>query len=94
MVQLTDEEIASITSEKDIRVHIIGVDYSNENIFIIDIQDSLGLPLTLYANDLENKLIGAIFIILLLYQWLERFVLVNIIARYILFVNRTFRSSL
>ncbi len=59
IVQLTNEEIASITSEKDIRVHIIGVDYSNENIFIIDIQDSLGLPLTLYANDLENKLIGA-----------------------------------
>ena len=59
MVQLTDEEISSITAEKDIRVHIIGVDYSNENIFIIDIQDSLGLPLNLYANDLENKLVGA-----------------------------------
>ena len=57
-VQLTTEELSSITSEKDIRVHIIGVDYSNENIFIIDIQDSLGLPVNLYANDLENKLIG------------------------------------
>lgn len=57
-LKLTDEELSSITSEKDIRVHIIGVDYSNENIFIIDIQDSLGLPANLYANDLENKLIG------------------------------------
>ncbi len=58
-VKLTDDEIASITAEKDIKVHIMGVDYSDENIFTIDIKDSLGLPSTIYANDLENKLIGA-----------------------------------
>ena len=58
-LQLTAEEIASITPEKDIKVHIVGVDYSEENIFTIDIKESLGVPSTIYANDLENKLIGA-----------------------------------
>lgn len=57
-VKLTDTELASISSEKDIKIHIMGVDYSDANIFTIDIKDSLGLPSTLYANDLENKLIG------------------------------------
>lgn len=59
-VQLTAEELASITADKDIKVHIVGVDYSEENIFTIDIQASAGLPSNMYANDWENKLIGAI----------------------------------
>ena len=59
-VQLTDEQIATITSDNDIKVHIIGVDYSDENIFTIDIKDSNGLPSKLYANDLENKFIGTV----------------------------------
>ena len=57
-LQLSKDEIENITSEKDIKIHIMGVDYSEENIFTIDIKDSLGLPSDLYANDLENKLIG------------------------------------
>ncbi len=58
--QLTDEEINSITSENDIYIHIVGVNYNEENLYKIDIQESAGLPATLYANDLENKLIAAI----------------------------------
>ena len=57
-VKLTDEELAEITSENDIKIHIMGVDYSDENIFTIDIKESAGLPTNIYANDLENKLIG------------------------------------
>ena len=59
VLSLTDEQVKSITAETDIKVHIMGVDYSEENIFTIDIQESAGLPSNLYANDLENKLIGA-----------------------------------
>lgn len=59
-VKLTKKEIASITSENDIDVHIIGADYSDDNIYTIDIQDSKGLPTGLYANNLENQLIGNI----------------------------------
>ena len=33
--------------------------YSEDNVYTIDIQNSSGLPSNLYANDLENKLIGA-----------------------------------
>ena len=52
------KEIASITSEKEIKAHIIGADYSDDNVFTIDIQESKGLPTGLYVNDLENQLIG------------------------------------
>lgn len=56
--KLSSNEIDSITAENDIKVHIMGVDYSEDNIFTIDIKESTGLPENLYANDLENKLIG------------------------------------
>lgn len=56
---LTPEEVASITAENDIYVHIVGVNYSEENLYKIDIKESAGLPSTLYANDWENKLIAA-----------------------------------
>lgn len=56
---LTQQEMNSITSENDIYVHIVGVNYDENNLYKIDIKDSEGLPATLYANDLENKLIGA-----------------------------------
>lgn len=59
ILPLTEEQIKSITTELDIKVHIMGVDYSEQNVYTIDIQNSLGLPSNLYANDLENKLIGA-----------------------------------
>ena len=39
-VKLTEKEIASITSEKEIKAHIIGADYSDDNVFTIDIQES------------------------------------------------------
>ena len=59
ILPLTKEQINSITTELDIKVHIMGVDYSEDNVYTIDIQNSSGLPSNLYANDLENKLIGA-----------------------------------
>ncbi len=59
-LQLTPQQIASITSENDIYVHIVGVNYDEENLYKIDIQESSGLPATLYANDLENKLMAAV----------------------------------
>ncbi len=55
---LTKEEIASITAENDIYIHIVGTNYSEENIYKIDIQESAGLPATLFANDLENRMVG------------------------------------
>ena len=55
--KLTQKEIATITSEKDIYVHITGVDYSDENVYKIDIQESAGLPSTVYASDLENRVL-------------------------------------
>ena len=58
-LHLTPQQIASITSENDIYVHIVGVNYDEENLYKIDIQESIGLPATLYANDLENKLMAA-----------------------------------
>jgi len=57
---LTPEEVASITAENDIYIHIVGVNYNEENLYKIDIQESAGLPRTLYANDLENKVLGAV----------------------------------
>lgn len=58
--QLTPEEIAAITSENDIYVHIVGVNYSDENLYKIDIKESAGLPSTLFASDSENKMLGAV----------------------------------
>lgn len=56
-VQLTKDELASITTENDIKVHIVGVAYTEDNIYTIDILKA-NLPANLYANDLENRLIG------------------------------------
>ena len=57
---LSKEEIASITAENDIYIHIVGTNYSEENVYQIDIQESEGLPSEVYANDLENKFMAAI----------------------------------
>ena len=57
-LQLTKEEIESITAENDILIHIVGADYEDENIYRIDISKGEE-PTNLYNNDLENKLIGA-----------------------------------
>ncbi len=55
---LSDEQINSITAENDIYVHVQGLDYSDNNIFKIDIKEQ-DAPKILYNNDLENKVIGA-----------------------------------
>ena len=56
--KLSNEEIASITAENDIYVHIVGVNYSENNLYKIDITEQSS-PNNLYANDWENKVIGA-----------------------------------
>ncbi len=56
--QLTKREIESITAENDIYVHIVGASYDAENIYKIDITESAGLPLNLFASDLENRMIA------------------------------------
>lgn len=55
---LTSGEIASITAENDIYVHIVGASYEEENIYKIDIEESEGLPATVFASDLENRVIA------------------------------------
>ena len=57
-LQLTNEELESITAENDILIHIVGADYEDENIYRIDISKG-STPTNLYNNDLENKIIGA-----------------------------------
>lgn len=56
-LQLTAEEINEITSANDIYVHIVGVDYEEKNLYKIDITDGT-LPAELFANDLENRIVG------------------------------------
>jgi len=61
-LKLTKEQIASITAENDIYVHIVGVNYKEENLYKIDITNGT-LPTYdngdyLYGNDLENRVIG------------------------------------
>ncbi|MCI8362712.1 MAG: hypothetical protein HFJ41_06310 [Clostridia bacterium] len=56
-LQLTPEQIANITAENDIYVHIVGVGYEEENLYKIDITKGT-LPNTLFNNDLENRVVG------------------------------------
>ncbi len=56
-LQLTPEEIKSITAENDIYVHIVGVNYDEKNLYKIDITEQ-SLPSNAYANDWENRVIG------------------------------------
>ena len=56
-LQLTKQEIESITAENDILIHIVGADYEDENIFRIDISKGT-IPTNLYNNDFENKIMG------------------------------------
>ncbi len=55
-LQLTDEEINSITAENDIYVHIVGTGYEDANLYKIDITEQENPEV--YANDLENRIIG------------------------------------
>ena len=63
-LQLSEEQIASINTEDDIKIHIVGVNYSEENIYNIDITKA-ATPTHLFGNDLENRVIG----INLTYEW-------------------------
>ncbi len=60
-ILLSDVELASITSLNDIKIHIVGLPYAEENIFVIDITD--GVMNSVYLNDLENRLIGSSLIL-------------------------------
>lgn len=53
-VKLTEEELASITPENDIKVGLVG----SSAIFTIDILDSGSVSGSIYLNDDENLLIG------------------------------------
>ena len=55
--KLEKSEIEKITSENDIYIHIVGTDYTDENLYKIDIQEQ-DLLTNLYANDLENRIVG------------------------------------
>ncbi len=55
--QLSRQEIASITAESDICINIVGATRSEANIYKIDIEEQQPLE-NVYANDLENRLIG------------------------------------
>ncbi len=57
-LQLTQEQINNITAENDIYIHIVGVNYDEENLYKIDITNGT-IPNNLYANDLENRIVGA-----------------------------------
>ena len=56
-LQLTPQQISSITADNDIYVHIVGVNYDEENLYKIDITEG-AIPATLFANDFENRIVG------------------------------------
>ena len=58
--ELTPQEISQVNTTDDIYVHIVGANYSEENLYKIDILESAGLPKLLYRNDLENRLVAAV----------------------------------
>ncbi len=55
--QLTKKEVESITADNDIYIHIVGTDYTDNNLYKIDITEQSLLD-NLYANDLENRIVG------------------------------------
>lgn len=60
-LQLTASEIASINDESDIWIRLsaaTGEETNQNEIYVINILPAESLPTNLYANDLENKLIG------------------------------------
>ncbi len=56
-LQLTAEQINSITEGNDIYVHIVGVNYDEKNLYKIDITKGTLLS-EIFANDLENRVVG------------------------------------
>ncbi len=58
-VQLTKEEIESISPEKDIKIHITGLPMTDANIYTIDILKGVFPSGVVSIDDLENKVKGA-----------------------------------
>lgn len=56
--QLSEEEIASITIDKDIKIHISGLDYSDANIYTIDITKRVFPAGVVTINDEEDRMMG------------------------------------
>lgn len=56
-IKLSDEQLASLTAENDIKVHIQGVTRAPENIYTIDITNQ-DVPAIWYPNDKENRVVG------------------------------------
>lgn len=57
-ILLSEAELNSITAENDIKIHIVGSDYSPENIYTIDITENTISESNFYRNDLENRIMG------------------------------------
>lgn len=57
-LKLSKAEVAKITAENDIKIHIVGVNYDEENIYTIDITTPTISKDVLFGNDLENRVIG------------------------------------
>ncbi len=57
-ILLSNDEINRINATDDIKIHIVGVNYSAENIYTIDITDNNLVESNFYRNDLENRIMG------------------------------------
>ena len=57
-VQLTEEELDSITATNDIKIHIIGLPRTEENIYTIDIKQGVFPSGTVSIDDFENRFNG------------------------------------
>ena len=56
--QLTKEELASITADNDIKIHITGLPKTEENIYTIDIKKGVFPTGSVSIDDLENRVNG------------------------------------
>ena len=54
---LPEDKLNAINAENDIYVHIVGTGYEEENLYKVDITEGKNID-TLYANDLENRVVG------------------------------------
>jgi len=57
-IQLTKEEVDSITAENDIKIHIIGIPRTDANIYTIDIKNGVFPSGTVSIDDYENHFNG------------------------------------
>ena len=58
-VQLTKEQLDSLTGDNDIKIHITGIPLTPENIYTIDIQKGIFPSNVVSIDDLENRIMGA-----------------------------------